>query len=233
MKIADETLAEIRAKHPDAIVLDLGEAEVVLRPFDAAAVDRWINDGSRSQEDADRNAVTRHLLWPTLAALEELRRAQPLLDGEIVEGLAVAAGKPPRGRVATFDDLNEDTPAGVLERAGVSPEQATALLGQVRAQGRQAVVVYAPSADGDEPFAAVMATPRPQDLAPLTAQSPEAKKRRAEAIRSMAAGCVLWTRDGAPADVLQRRAAVAPLVLAEHLFEMAGSGALRATKSRR
>jgi len=231
--LTDEKLAEIRSRCPDAIVLDVGDAEIVVKPFDAKSFDTWLNDGTRSQEDADSNVVVRHLLWPSFAELSDLRRRFPLLDGEIVEGLAVDAGKPPRGRVATFDDLTEETPGPVLERAGVSAEEAATYLEQARTQGRRAVVVYAPGEDDEEPFGCILASPRPQDIAPLQATGPDAKKKRAEAVRTAAAGCVLWTRGGTPAEVLRRRPAVVGMVLAGRILEMAGVGALRSQKSRR
>ncbi len=224
----EELAAEVRARCAGALEVDVDdERVVVLRPMDQAACDRWINEGHRSITDANANAVTRALLWPSVSELDDMRRRYALLDGELAKELARSAGDP-LGNLA-IDPLNDDTPVSVLERAGLTVEQATQYAAQASAQRRRAATLFISYGPDEPPFTAVLLSPREADLMPLQQNTDEAKKNRAQAFRTLALGCMPWTNEGAAQGAFERRPAL-PLALYNELQRLGGAGALRARK---
>lgn len=229
-ELTDEILSNIRATWPNAVVLELsGVGEAAARPFDRASFNRWLDESLRTKTTADENVSVRHLLHPSPSEWAAVRRRRALIDGEIVDALCELGGLPPAGRSVSIDPLDDVTPPGVLERAGLTPEKAA----ELRAQrpGVDHVVVVVPGEDGAVAAAMVVAA-RAQDVNTIRAAA-ERKSGYAEACHSAALGAVVWCRGEEPAALFERLVCLPALVIAPEILRLGGAGLTRRAKSRR
>jgi hypothetical protein len=229
-ELTDEILSNIRATWPSAVVLELsGVGDAAVRPFDRASFNRWLDESLRTKTTADENVSVRHLLHPSPSEWTTVRRRRPLIDGEIVDALCELGGLPSEGRSVSVDPLDDSTPPGVLERAGLTPEK----VAELRAQrpGVDHVVVVVPGEDGSVAAAFALGA-RAQDVNTIRAAA-ERKSGYAEACHSAALGAVVWCRGEEPGALFERLVCLPALVIAPEILRLGGAGSIRRAKSRR
>jgi hypothetical protein len=229
----DADIDALKAKHALERVLELELPDLgfplPLKPFTSSTFARWVDEDLKGHTAASDAALTRHVLFYAPAELSSIRRKLVSLSQIVVDCLCADAGfpieAPARSQVDDFDDA---TPPGVIGQAGLDEAKAEELLAELA--GVKAKIVSVIGREGELLFACVVRPPGDGEKSILE-RARDAGKGYADACRSAADGCIVWSTMTL-VDCWAKHPAIVVLILAPVIADLGGSGSVRRFRSR-
>ncbi len=225
-------LEALKAKHRIAYVVELdvpGVGLLPLSPFQPASFARWVDENIKDATASNDAALVRHVLFYSPAEISAVRRKVSKLGQLAIDCLCGDVGLPVSAPARTqIDDFNADTPPGVLAQAGLDESKAAELLTEI-GDDRAKVVAVIDDA-GEVIFGCVVRSPGDAERNILD-RAQAAAKGYADACRSAADGCLVWSTMTL-AECWTKYPAIPVLVLAPVIADLGGSGAARRFRRR-
>ena len=224
----EDDLAALKAKHriDRVLILDLPELGIALplAPFTPGSFARWVDEDIKDHSAANDAALTRHVLFYSPAELGTIKRRLVMLARDVVDGLSADVGVPLEAPARKqIDDFNDSTPPGVLAQAGLDDAKVAELLGELG--DTKAKIVSVIGQEGELLFSCVLRAPGEAERMVME-RAFAAHKGYADACRSAADGCIVWSSMSL-ADCWTRYPAIPVLILAPVITDLGGSGAAR------
>lgn len=219
MKLSPEDLAKLKAEHGSVIVTEFsGLGHYYLKPFGPKAYADYLDKAVVNADAAADRFGMRSILHPSFQEANKARSAKPKLTGAIIEVLLEDAGIPRQGRGEVWcDALDEGTSPMLLERAGLSREEAQRLLGE--RPEREHFVISISDRTREVYFGGVLLAPGDVETGML--RDLRARRKAVHVgMLSVVRSCLVWSRE--PLDATMEKFPAVVTVLVDQLTEVQG-----------